>query len=167
MDYSKFRKIEAFIFDVDGVFTDCNLMITEKSEFLRKMNVRDGAAMKMALKQGYRIAIITKGDSIGVKDRLQYLGADPVFDAVKDKAKALKELESNHNIDPMKSVYVGDDLADLVVFDKVLLAACPRDACPEVIRKAEFISPKNGGDGVLRDLIERVLKVQGKWGEDY
>ena len=82
MDYSKFRKIESFIFDVDGVFTDCGLIITEQGEFLRKMNVRDGAAVKIALNQGYRIAIITKGNSIGVKDRLKFLGADPIFDKV-------------------------------------------------------------------------------------
>ena len=167
MDYSKFKKINTFIFDVDGVLTDCGLLITEKGEFLRKMNVRDGAAIKMALNQGFRVAIITKGNSTGVKDRLLALGADPVFDAVSNKAKALKELESNYNIDPMRSVYMGDDLADLTVFDKVLLATCPNDAAPEVIRQAEFVSARKGGDGCVRDLIERVMKVQGKWGNDY
>ncbi len=167
MDYSKFRKINAFILDVDGVLTDCGLIITEKGEFLRKMNVRDGAAIKIALKQGFRVAIITKGNSIGVKDRLLFLGVDPIFDAVSDKAKALKELEANHSIDPRKSVYMGDDLADLAVFDKVLLAACPSDAASEVIQKAEFVSSKKGGNGCVRDMIERVLRVQGKWGQDY
>lgn len=167
MDYSKFRKIKTFIFDVDGVLTDSGLLITEKGEFLRKMNVKDGAAMKMALRNGFRVAIITKGNSIGVKDRLIFLGADPVFDSVSDKAKALKDLEENHNIDPMTSVYMGDDLADLVVFDKVLLATCPNDAVSEVIQKAEFVSSKKGGQGCVRDLIERVMRVQGKWGSDY
>jgi len=167
MDYTKFKKIEAFIFDVDGVLTDCGLVITEKGEFLRKMNVRDGAAIKMALNQGFRVAIITKGNSIGVKNRLIFLGADPVYDNVINKLDALKELEANHNIDPMTSVYMGDDLADLIVFDKVLLAACPNDATPEIIKMSEFISSRKGGDGCVRDLIERVLKVQGKWGGDY
>jgi len=167
MDYSKFKKIKAFIFDVDGVLTDCGLIITEKGEFLRKMNVRDGSAIKMALKQGFRVAIITKGNSIGVKDRLIFLGADPVFDEVSDKAKALKEIELNHNIDPFESVYMGDDLADLTVFDKVLLSSCPNDAASDVIKKAEFVSSKKGGQGCVRDLIERVLRVQGKWGDDY
>ncbi len=167
MDYGKFRKINAFIFDVDGVFTDGSLHITENGEFLRKMYVRDGAALKMALRSGYRVAIITKGNSVGVRDRLQFLGADPVFDKVSNKAEILQEIESNHGIDPMKSVYMGDDLADLVVFDKVLLSACPKDATPEAIRKAEFVSSKNGGEGCVRDIIERVMKVQGKWGKDY
>jgi len=167
MDYSKFRKIDTFIFDVDGVLTDCGLMITEKGEFLRKMNVRDGAAIKMALKKGFKVAIITKGNSIGVRNRLLFLGANPVFDNVADKEKALKEMEADYDIDPQTSVYMGDDLADLIVFDKVLLATCPKNATPEAIKKAEFVSPKNGGDGCVRDLIERVLKVQGKWGEDY
>lgn len=167
MDYSKFKQITTFIFDVDGVLTDSGLLITEKGEFLRKMNVRDGAAIKMALKQGYRVAIITKGNSIGVKDRLLFLGADPVFDNVSNKAIALKELEENHNIDPYKSVYMGDDLADLIVFDKVLLATCPYDAEAAVIKKAEFVSSYKGGEGCVRDLIERVMRVQGKWGSDY
>ena len=164
MDYSKLSKIETFIFDVDGVLTNCRMIITEAGEFLRTMNVRDGAAMKMALRAGYRVCIITKGNSIGVKDRLMFLGADPVYDNVSDKRIALKDLETKHNISLMNSLYMGDDLADLVVFDKVLLATCPRDAAPEVIKKAEFISPKDGGDGCVRDIIERVMRTQGKWG---
>ena len=167
MDYSKLRKIKSFIFDVDGVLTDCGLLITEKGEFLRRMNVRDGAAIKMALSKGFRVAIITKGNSVGVKDRLLFLGADPVFDDVSDKAKALKDLEEHHNIDPMTSVYMGDDLADLAVFGKVLLSTCPKDAASDVIKKAEFVSSKKGGDGCVRDLIERVMRVQGVWGSDY
>ena len=164
MDYSKLNKIETFIFDVDGVLTNCRMLITEAGEFLRTMNVRDGSAMKMALKAGFRICIITKGNSIGVKNRLIFLGADPVYDNVLDKRIALKDLETNHNISLENSLYMGDDLADLVVFDKVLLATCPRDAAPEVIKAAEFVSPKDGGDGCVRDIIERVLRTQGKWG---
>jgi 3-deoxy-D-manno-octulosonate 8-phosphate phosphatase (KDO 8-P phosphatase) len=167
MDYSKFKKINNFIFDVDGVFTNCELLITEKGEFLRKMNVRDGAAIKIAIKQGFRIAIITKGESVGVKSRLLFLGADPVFDGVINKADALETMEANHGIDPGLSAYMGDDLADLVVFDKVLLSACPNDAAAEVLQSAEFVSSKKGGEGCVRDLIERVLRVQGKWGQDY
>lgn len=167
MDYSKFKKIENFIFDVDGVLTDCGLHITEDGAFLRKMNVRDGAAIKIALRQGFRVAIITKGNSVGVRNRLVFLGADPVFDNVSNKEKILLEMAQHHNIDPMKSAYMGDDLADLVVFDKVLLATCPNNAIPEAIKKAEFVSSKKGGEGCVRDLIERVLRAQGKWGQDY
>ena len=164
MDYSKLSKVETFIFDVDGVLTNCRMLITETGEFLRTMNVRDGAGMKMALKAGFRIAIITKGNSIGVKDRLAILGADPIYDNVSDKKIALADLEQNHGVDLSKCIYMGDDLADLVVFDYVLLSTCPRDAVPEVIKKAEFVSSKDGGDGCVRDIIERVMRVQGKWG---
>ena len=164
MDYSKLNKIETFIFDVDGVLTNCRMLITESGEFLRTMNVRDGSAIKMALKAGFRVCIITKGNSVGVRDRLIFLGADPVYDQVVDKREALADLEENHNISLMNSLYMGDDLADLVVFDKVLLTTCPRDAAPEVIKSVEFISPKDGGDGCVRDIIERVMRAQGKWG---
>ena len=164
MDYSKLSKIENFIFDVDGVLTNCRMLITEEGEFLRTMNVRDGSAMKKALNAGFRICIITKGSSIGVKERLILLGADPVYDKVSDKRIALQDLVEKHNVSLENSLYMGDDLADLVVFDRVLLATCPRDAAPEVIKAAEFISPKDGGDGCVRDIIERVLRTQGKWG---
>lgn len=164
MDYSKLEKIDTFIFDVDGVFTNCRMLVTEKGEFLRTMNVRDGAAMKMALKSGYRIAIITKGNSIGVRDRLAFLGADPIYDSVADKNVALRDMVADYGIDLQRSLYMGDDLADLVVFPQVLLGTCPRDATHEVISAAEFVSSRDGGDGCVRDIIERVMRVQGKWG---
>ena len=163
MDYNKFLKIKTFILDVDGVFTNSKLLITEKGEFLRSMNVRDGAAMKIALKAGYRISIITKGNSVGVNSRLKFLGADPVYDAVENKEIALADMQKTHGIDMNSALYMGDDLADLVVFDKVCLSTCPSDAAHEVIDAAEFVSPIKGGEGCVRDIIERVLRAQGNW----
>ena len=164
MDQSKWNKINTFILDVDGVFTDGKLMITEEGHFLRSMSVRDGMALKVAQREGYTIAIITKGDSKGVKMRLKALGTHHFYDGVKDKNVPFQELVTEHGIDPQRSVYMGDDLADLVLFDKVLLSACPNDAANDVLKRAEYISPKNGGDGAVRDLIEKTLRCQGKWG---
>ncbi len=163
MDFGKLKNINTFIFDVDGVLTDSKLLVTDSGEFRRAMHVRDGAAMKMALQAGYRISIITKGNAKGVKERLLFLGADPVYDAVENKSVALKDLTEHHDVDLKRSLYMGDDLADLVVFDKVLLSCCPSDAVPEVIKKAEFVSSISGGHGCVRDIIERVLRIQGKW----
>jgi len=164
MNYNKFNDIKHLIFDVDGVLTNCRLIITEAGEFLRTMNVRDGAAMKMAQKAGLTVSIITKGNSIGVRDRLQFLGCDPIYDDVRDKSVALADLELTHKVDLSRSLYMGDDLADLVVFPRVLLATCPHDATPEVIEAAEYVSAKCGGDGCVRDVIERVMRAQGLWG---
>lgn len=164
MDHKKWRLINTFIFDVDGVFTDGKLLITEKGDFLRTMCVRDGMALKVAVNAGYKVAIITKGNSVGVKKRLLALGAHHVYDEVSDKSIPFKELTDLHGIDPSTSLYMGDDLADLILFDKVLLSTCPSDAANEVLQKAEYISPKKGGDGAVRDVIEKVLRCSGKWG---
>lgn len=164
MDHSKWEKIKTFIFDVDGVFTDGKLMITEEGHFLRSMSVRDGMALKVAVKYGYTVAIITKGDSVGVRTRLLALGAHHLYDGVKDKNIPFAELVDKHGIDPHTALYMGDDLADLRLFPKVLLATAPNDACHEVLEAAEFISAKKGGDGAVRDVIERALRVQGCWG---
>lgn len=164
MDHSKWGKIRTFIFDVDGVFTDGKLMITEEGHFLRSMSVRDGMALKVAVQSGYTVAIITKGDSVGVRTRLLALGAHYVYDSVKDKNIPFAELVDKHGIDPETSLYMGDDLADLTLFPKVLLATAPSDASHEVLAAAEYISARKGGDGAVRDVVERALRVQGKWG---
>ncbi|MEE9440001.1 MAG: HAD hydrolase family protein [Saprospiraceae bacterium] len=163
MDYNKLEQIDTFIFDVDGVLTNSLMHITESGELLRQMNVRDGAAMKFALEKGYKICIITKGNSKGVKIRLETLGAHPVLDQVEDKKIAFSILVNDFGINPITSLYMGDDRADLVVFDLVKLSCAPHDGCTEVIKKAEFVSPKNGGEGCVRDIIERVLRVRGDW----
>lgn len=167
MDHSKWPQIETFILDVDGVFTDGKLMITEDGDFLRAMSVRDGMALKVAVAAGYTVAIITKGNSKGVKMRLLALGAHYVYDGIKDKSIPFTELVEDHGIDPRKALYMGDDLADLVLFDKVLLACAPYDAAHEVIAAAEYISPRCGGDGAVRDVIEKVLRTHNKWQPDY
>lgn len=163
MDHNKWQQIETFIFDVDGVFTDGSLLITEAGEFLRTMHVRDGMALKTAVKKGYKVIIITKGNSKGVKDRLLALGAHMVYDEIDDKSVPFQELITEHGLDPHKALYVGDDLADIVLFDKVLLSCAPKDAAPEVLQRAEYISPVKGGKGVIRDIVENVLRTRGDW----
>ncbi len=163
MDYNKLKSIDTFIFDVDGVLTNSQILVTEEGHLLRSMNVRDGMAIIKAIEAGYKVAIITKGNSKGVKIRLENLGVHPILDGVKDKAKALMILQSKYHITPQTSLYMGDDLADIVVFDKVLLACCPHDSAPEVIGSAEFISPVKGGHGCVRDIIERVMRIAEKW----
>ncbi len=163
MDHSKWNKINTFIFDVDGVFTDGSIQISESGQFLRTMNVKDGMSLKVAVKRGYTVAVITKVNSKAVKKRLLELGAQYVYDEVKDKNIPFQELVTKYNIDPLKSLYMGDDLADVVLMDQVLLACAPYDAVPEVINSAEYISPKKGGHGAVRDVIEKVLRSNGHW----
>jgi 3-deoxy-D-manno-octulosonate 8-phosphate phosphatase (KDO 8-P phosphatase) len=161
-DFSKFKQIDTFIFDVDGVLTNSKLLITEKGELLRTMNVRDGQAIKMALNKGYKIGIITKGASSGVKIRLEVLGIQYIMDKVLDKMDALNQLIEK-GFDPSTSLYMGDDVPDLALLGKVKIFTCPYDASPEVLTKSEYISSQNGGEGCVRELIQKVLSIQDNW----
>lgn len=163
MDYAIFDKISCFVFDVDGVLTDQTVLVTESGELLRRMNVRDGQAIKYALEAGYRIAIFTKGNSQGVKKRLQGLGIKDIYDALEHKEAAFDSYMKEHSVDLSEVVYMGDDLPDLVLLRKVGLPTCPSNAAVEVRRACTFVSGIQGGHGCVRDLIERVMRCQGKW----
>lgn len=155
--------IKAFVFDVDGVLTDARLFISESGELLRTMNAKDGYAMKTALQNGYLVCIITGGKNEGVKSRLQGLGITDVFLNATDKIAKLNEYLSKHNLKPEDVLYMGDDMPDVPVMEYVGLATCPQDAIPEVKAVSDYISHKVGGDTCVRDVIEQVMKVHGKW----
>lgn len=159
----KFRDIKTFIFDVDGVLTNSELIVLENGRLLRKMNVRDGYALKRAVQEGYRVCIITGGKSSGVVARLEALGITDIYKGVQHKMDALEELIDLYGLDPGAILYMGDDLPDMQVMHFVGLPTCPQDAAPEILNISRYISPKNGGDGCARDVIEKVLKLQGKW----
>lgn len=158
-----FREIKMFIFDVDGVFTNTNILITENNELLRTMTVRDGSAIKKALNAGYIFTIITKGASTGVKNRLLTLGIQEVFDQVDDKIEIFNHILDKYHIEAKNCLYMGDDNADIKVLQHVGLATCPFDAIPEVIENSAFISSRAGGEGCVRDVVERTMRIQGTW----
>ena len=162
-DHSKFSKIKAFILDVDGVLTDGKVMVTDSGEFWRTMSVRDGQAMKIALKSGYNIYIITKGWSSGVRKRLEILGVTGVYDKLQEKESAMKDILSNSTLAKEEILYMGDDLPDLALLPYSGIFSCPADAVPEVLEKADYISSLKGGDGCVREVIEKVLKLHGNW----
>ncbi len=158
-----FKDIHTFIFDVDGVLTDGNLLITEDGELLRTMNVRDGYAMKRALDLGFRICIITGGNSVGVNKRLRALGIKEVHSGISDKIATYNQIVNNLGLDEGGILYLGDDIPDYEVMRRVGLPVCPNDAAPEIIDIANYISPYRGGQGCVRDVIEKVLRLQNKW----
>ncbi|MDB2384892.1 HAD-IIIA family hydrolase [Polaribacter sp.] len=161
------HKITTFIFDVDGVLTNGMLTIMPSGELVRHMNVKDGYAMKNALNQGYKIFIITGGTNQSVKSRLDALGINEVYLGAHDKLVQYKEILEKHNITPDEIVYMGDDIPDVPVMQKVGLPTCPNDAVREVQETAKYISDKKGGEGCVRDILEQVLKVQGKWARHF
>ncbi|MEL6635686.1 MAG: HAD-IIIA family hydrolase [Bacteroidota bacterium] len=158
-----FHDVRTFIFDVDGVMTNSELIVLENGHLLRKMNVRDGYALKLAIKKGYRVAIITGGKSSGVVQRLRGLGIVDIYSGVQDKIEALEEYQYTYDLNLDHILYMGDDLPDYEVMRKVGLPACPYDAAPEILNLARYISPRKGGQGCVRDVIEKTLKIQKQW----
>ncbi len=155
--------IKTFIFDVDGVLTDGKILITNEGELLRSFDTKDGYAMKCALVQGYKIAIITGGRNQGVEERFKELGLYDIYMGAHYKLDAFQDLLDNYDLDPETILYIGDDVPDIPVMEKVGLGCCPADAVSDVKAMADYVSHKNGGEGCVRELIEQVLRVQGKW----
>lgn len=163
LDHTKFSKITTLVFDVDGVFTDGRILVTESGELLRTMHTRDGQALVLALKAGYHVGIITKGYSKGVRIRFENLGIHHIYDGLKDKQEAFDHLKSTLNLEQSQILYMGDDLPDIPLMSQVSIAACPKDAVPEVQSKCHYIAAKNGGQGCVREVIEKVMRIQGHW----
>jgi 3-deoxy-D-manno-octulosonate 8-phosphate phosphatase (KDO 8-P phosphatase) len=161
--FDKLKEVRAFIFDVDGVFTDNTVLVTEKGELLRTRNVRDGQAVKWAIQKGFPIGIITGGKSEGMIQSLKNLGITHIYSGVEEKTAALTDFLQYHNLNVSDVLYVGDDIPDLPVLKRVGVAAAPNDAVNEVLKIVDYVSPFDGGKGVVRDVIEKVLKVQGKF----
>ncbi len=157
--------ISAFILDVDGVLTDSSVHVTSTGEMLRTMNIRDGYAMKAAVDSGYRVCVISGGTNEGVRIRLQNLGITDVHLGAGDKVAVLELLLEKYNLLPENILYMGDDIPDYHVMKRVGLPACPQDAAPEIKGLSRYVSHREGGRGAVRDVIEQVMKVQGKWME--
>ena len=160
---SLFNSVEAVIFDVDGVLSPSNLLILENGQLLRQTNSRDGYAIKYAIKSGLKVGIITGGKSDGVVRRYNNLGVVDIFAGVQDKVEALEDYILAYDLNPEKIVYVGDDLPDYEVMQRVGIPCCPSDAANEIKGISKYISPVKGGFGVARDILEKIMKLNGSW----
>lgn len=158
-----FKAIKTFIFDVDGVLTNSELIVLENGQLLRKMNTRDGYAIKLAIKKGYRVCIITGGKSEGVVSRLKGLGVVDIFKGIQDKEAAYAEYLDAYQIKADEILFMGDDLPDYEVMRLVALPCCPSDAAVEILGISQYVSPFKGGQACVRDVIEKVLKLNGDW----
>jgi 3-deoxy-D-manno-octulosonate 8-phosphate phosphatase (KDO 8-P phosphatase) len=158
-----FKDIEAIVFDVDGVFTNSQMLITEKGEMLRSMSTRDGWAVKQLVRSGIHVVVITGGSSEGVALRLKGLGIEHIYYGIGKKLPVLIDHLKTHSIPPSKTIYMGDDIPDLTCMQHVAYSACPSDAAPEIQQVCTYISPFAGGHGCVRDVVEKLMKIQGKW----
>lgn len=158
-----FKKITTFIFDVDGVLTDGTVLVLENGLQARRMHIKDGFALQMAIKNGYRVKIISGGNSPQVVDRLEKLGILDIQISVLDKKTFLADYIAANKLKKEEVLYMGDDLPDIPAMGVVGLPCCPADAANEVKEIVQYISPLNGGFACVRDVIEKVLKPNDHW----
>jgi 3-deoxy-D-manno-octulosonate 8-phosphate phosphatase (KDO 8-P phosphatase) len=160
---SLFKPISTFIFDVDGVLTDGTVQLLPNGEQSRKMSIKDGYALQLAVKKGYRIAIISGGRSESVVSRLQGLGIKDIYTGVTDKQEKLQDYVFENDLRWEEIIFMGDDIPDYRAMQLVGLPVCPADAAPEIKSISRYISPVTGGNGCVREVIEKVLKLNNHW----
>jgi len=158
-----FAPIRTFVFDVDGVLTDGNLLLAEDGSMLRALNIKDGYAVQLAVKKGYGVWVMSGSVSEPVRKRFNSLGIADVYTDVESKMELLHELVISKKTDFTTILYMGDDIPDLEAMRLTGLPCCPSDAVPEIKQVAKYISPFPGGKGCVRDVIEKVLKLNGDW----
>ena len=159
----QFKQIKTFVFDLDGVLTDGSLLIFPGNEFIRKMNIKDGYSIQLAVKKGYHVVIISGSISKPCAERFEYLGVKNVFMKVKDKEEVLAQFLLSNQLKWEETLFMGDDIPDLEVMKLVGLSACPADAVPEIKAVSKFISSVQGGYGCVREVIEKVMKLNDHW----
>ena len=161
-----FKSISCFVFDMDGVLTDGSLLVLPDGVMARKMNIKDGFALQLAVKKGYHVLVISGGNSPEVKERLLKLGVHQVWMQVVDKEALLKQWLEEKQITKSEVLYMGDDVPDLIVMRLAGIKTCPADAAIDIKKSVDYISPFKGGEGCARDVIEKVMKLRGDWETD-
>lgn len=162
----KLSQIKAFAFDVDGVLSGGMIPLSPDGEPMRMINIKDGYALHQAVLKGYPIAIITGGKTEAVRVRFESLGVKHIYLGSRYKTDDFDDFLSKCNLKAAEVLFMGDDIPDYEVMRRVGIAACPADAAPEIKSIAHYVSACKGGEGCGRDVIEQVLKVQGKWMND-
>ena len=163
----QFKSIKMIAMDVDGVLTDGSLLLLPSLETARSMNVKDGYAMQLAVKKGYHIVVISGAvDEGAVAFRLKHLGIKDFHHAVKNKSALLSQKIAELQLQPKEVLFIGDDIPDLEAMKLCGIACCPADAVPEIKAISSYISDKEGGKGCVRDILEKILKVNNHWDLD-
>ena len=159
-------RVEAFVFDVDGVMTDGGIIPTPDGDFIRRYYAKDGYAIAYAIREGYKICVISGGRGEMLRRRLEMLGVERMYLNCMDKIAAMKEFIADNNLNAENVIYMGDDIPDLECMQIVGIPVCPADACMEVIEASRYVSEYDGGKGAVRDIVEQVLRAQDKWAKN-
>ncbi len=158
-----FQPINTFVFDIDGVLTDGGLLLREDGHILRTMNIKDGYALQLAVKMGYKVWVISGGKCDAARVRLNKLGVEEVHLGIENKKDFLTEIATALKVSFEHILCMGDDIPDYAAMKLCGLPCSPGDAVPEIRQISKYISPLGGGRGCVRDVIEKVLKLNGHW----
>jgi 3-deoxy-D-manno-octulosonate 8-phosphate phosphatase (KDO 8-P phosphatase) len=159
-------KIRAVVFDLDGVLSSETIALGMDGTPLRTVNIKDGYAIQLAMKMGLRVAIISGCKIEAVRKRYEGLGIEDIYLGAAVKIKIYDDFTAKYGLKDDEVLFMGDDIPDLEVMQRVGCAVCPKDACPEVKAVSCYVSERCGGQGCGRDVIEQVLRAQGKWLKD-
>ncbi len=160
---TRLKPVKTFVFDMDGVLTDGSLVIDNDGNWLRRMNIKDGYALQLAIKKGYRVVVISGSEALPVFERLQKLGITDVYMKVTDKESLLKNYIVDNTLNAAEVLFMGDDIPDYHCMKMAGFACCPSDAAAEIKQISSYISAMRGGYGCVRDVIEKVLKLNNHW----
>ncbi|GAB4002452.1 HAD-IIIA family hydrolase [Spirosoma daeguense] len=164
--HDQFSRIKTFIFDVDGVLTNGDVHLLATGERFRTVNIRDTYAIEQALKAGFRVAILSSSNSEGVRNWLVNMNIKDIFmgGPTDQKVNAYLGYVTRDGLNESEILYMGDDLPDFAILNRPnVVSTCPADAVDEIQAICNYISPKSGGHGAVRDVIEQVMRSQGKW----
>jgi len=163
----QFKQIKTFIFDIDGVLTDGGVSLLASGERFRTVFIRDTYAIEQALKAGFRVGIISAANADGLRSWLTSMHIKDIFmgGPSDQKLNAYLGYIARDGLNESDILYMGDDLPDYPILNRAdVLSTCPADAVAEVQAVCQYISPYAGGRGAVRDVVEQVMKAQGKWG---
>lgn len=157
------KEIKAIIFDIDGVLSSETITLSSEGEPLRTVNIKDGYAIQLAMKLGLRIAIMTGAKVSSIRKRYEGLGVEDIYIGCSVKIETYETFLHKYGLTDKEIMYMGDDIPDLEIMRRVGCPVCPKDACPEIKEVSIYVSDRIGGHGCGRDIIEQVLRAQGKW----
>lgn len=160
------QKVKAVVFDVDGVLSRQTIVLSSDGEPLRTVNIKDGYAIQLAVKRGIRIAIITGGNTEAIRKRYASLGVEDIYMKAAVKITTYEEFMKKYDLKNEEVIYVGDDVPDYEVMRRCGCPCCPKDACCDVKDISTYVSDREGGDGVGRDILEQVLRAKNLWMND-
>ena len=160
------RKIRAIVLDVDGVLSRQTITMDADGLPLRTVNIKDGYALQLAVKEGFHACIITGGSAHATRVRYEGLGIQDIFLGCAVKLQAYEEFMRKYSLHDDEVLYMGDDIPDYEVMSICGLPCCPSDAAPEIRKLSLYVSHLPGGEGCVRDVVEQVLRANGKWMRD-